>query len=619
MEPATPHSVSPEGIAISPALEENLESIGLPPNPPLVTKRTLYVCLLAVFVAAGSSVAAQALTGLIGFITNLAFYGTISFELNSPAHNQLGLWVIPIPVIGGLIVGLMARYGSEAIRGHGIPEAMQQIAFHKSKIPARMTFLKPVSSAVAIGTGGPFGAEGPIIATGGALGSLLGQVTRITDDERKTLLASGAAAGMAAIFLSPISAVILAIELLLFEYRPRSVIPVALASVTATGMSMLWNGQGPVFPMDSFAVPELAPLLGYVLMGALLGLVAVGITKLTYYVEELFEKLPIHWMWWPMIGALAVGVIGYFVPRTLGVGYDNIEAVLSGSMTLRVVLVLVGFKFLSWVIALGSGTSGGTLAPLLTIGGGAGSALGSLFQRWVPHWGIDVRVSALIGMAALFAGASRAFLASVLFAFETTRQPAGLLPLLAACSAAYLVSCLCMRHSIMTEKLARRGTPISTEISVDSLENMTVGAWTTREVVALSAQDTIESVRALAGRSGSSFHQGFPVVDADGNLIGVLTRRDWDNEQVVPQGTVHSIIRRPPVTIYEDNSLREAIHRMLEQKVGRLIVVSRREPRKIRGILTRNDILAAHEPALASSRNKEKVIQFKLKRLLARS
>jgi len=599
-------------IPISPALEKNLEDLGIPQPSPLIDQRTLFICAMAILVALASALAAQCLTMLIGLITNLAFYGKFSTAFSSPAENHLGLWVIPIPILGAFIVGLMARYGSPAIRGHGIPEAMQQIAFHQSKISPRLTFLKPVSTAIAIGTGGPFGAEGPIIATGGALGSLLGQILRITDDERKILLASGAAAGMAAIFLSPISAVILAIELLLFEYKPRSVIPVALASATATGISILFNGNGPVFSMPSLEPPAFKALLAYLLIGAILGLLSVFITKAVYYVEELFEKLPIHWMWWPMIGAVAVGLIGYVAPRTLGVGYNNIEDILSGSFTLHAVAVLVGFKFLSWLISLSSGTSGGTLAPLFTLGGGVGSALGGLIQRYIPHWGVDIRISALVGMAAIFAGASRAFLASILFAFETTRQPIGLLPLLLACSAAYLISCLCMKHSIMTEKLARRGTPLSTEYSVDALGHLRVKDWATREVFVLSVSDKLESVRAKISEQKSGSHQGFPVLSQDGQLRGLLTLRDLFNEEYAGSLEIGELLKRPPIVVFEDNSLREALHQMVKHRVGRLAVVSRENPRRMAGILSRSDILSAHEPEIRAAQAKKTFIDLRL-------
>src|SRR5205823_3319098 len=389
------------------------------------------ICAWSVVLALITGFIAQALVGIIGLVTNIAFYGRFSTQFVSPANNHRGWLVLFIPAIGGVIVGLMARYGSKAIRGHGIPEAMEQVLLNQSRIPARMTFLKPLSAAIAIGTGGPFGAEGPIIATGGALGSLIGQLMPTTAAERKTLLAAGASAGMAATFGSPVSAVLLAIELLLFEFRPRSIIPVALASATATAIRFLAVGTTPVFAMQFVGQQSSEALATYACVGAVIGWLSIYVTRAVYWIEDLFEHLPIHWMWWPAIGGFAVGVIGYFSPRTLGVGYDNIEGMVSGKLFGQTVALLCLMKFISWSISLGSGTSGGTLAPLFTIGGGVGVVLGELLAVQFPHFGIDPRICALVGMAAMFAGASRALLASVVFAFETTLQPLGLLPLLA--------------------------------------------------------------------------------------------------------------------------------------------------------------------------------------------
>jgi chloride channel protein, CIC family len=437
--------------------------IKTPPFYDVEQRRTVIVCALAVVLAGLAVGVAHFFTVLLNFITNLAFYGRPSVGEATPWDHTLGPWVILVPVAGAFVIGLMARYGSGAIRGHGIPEAMEQILTNESKISPRVTILKPLSAAIAIGTGGPFGAEGPIIATGGALGSLLGQLLHTTPDERKTLLVAGAAAGMTAIFGTPVSAILIAIELLLFEYRPRSLIPVAFATAAAAGFRVALFGTAEVFAMPTIAQPSGEALAVYVVIGALVGVAAVLVTRALYLIEEVFEHLPVHWMWWPALGAVAVGVIGYFEPRTLGVGYQNIQDILSGQMTGIVVLIFITLKFLSWSIALGSGTSGGTLAPLFTIGGGLGAALGTLVAHMFPFLGVDPRIAALVGMAAIFSGASRALLTSVVFAFETTRQPIGLLPLLGGCTAAFMISSLMMRYTIMTEKLARRGTYVPTE------------------------------------------------------------------------------------------------------------------------------------------------------------
>lgn len=439
-----------------------------------VNKRVFYLSIQAVINALLIGFIAKLLVALIGLITNIAFYGRFSIELSSPAGNQLGWLVIFIPIAGSILVGLMARYGSKAIRGHGIPEAMEKIILEDSKIPPIITFLKPLSAAISIGTGGPFGAEGPIIATGGALGSLTGQAMHISPAERKIILTAGACAGMAAIFGSPLAAILLAIELLLFEFSPRSIIPVALACITGAGMHIFLFESSPVFAMPSIPVPTNSALIIYILLGLLIGIIATFVSRSVYAVEDLFEKLPIHWMWWPAIGAVVVGVTGYFAPRTMGVGYDNIQDLLKGNLPLAMLLSLCFLKYISWVISLGSGTSGGTLAPLFTIGGALGVLLGSLTLHAFPSLGINLPTAALIGMAAMFAGASRAFLTSVVFALETTGQINGLLPLLGACSAAYFVSFFFMKGSIMTEKIIRRGVKTPDAYEPDVLHGANV-------------------------------------------------------------------------------------------------------------------------------------------------
>ena len=596
-----PHSRA--ALPLAPSLDPTLAAARMPRHFRPLDWRVLWISAIGMLLAAGVALVAQLLTALIGLVTNLAFYGRWSTAFVSPAGNHLGLWVIVIPVVGGLIVGAMARWGSRAIRGHGIPEAMEQVLLNQSRIPPRITWLKPVSSAVAIGTGGPFGAEGPIIATGGALGSLIGQWLHVTADERKTLLAAGAAAGMAAVFCAPVSAVLLAIELLLFERRARSLIPVALATVVATGVRFVFEGGDAMFPLPGLATPAPMALAVYTLLGALVGAISVGVTKLTYAIEDGFEKLPIHWMWWPALGGVAVGVIGYFVPLTLGVGYANIASVLAGQLSLGAMLSLCVFKLLSWSIALGSGTSGGTLAPLFTVGGALGGACGLALVTWAPWLHVDARMAALVCMAAMFAGASRAFLASVVFAFETTQQPHGLLPLLGACAMAYLVSGLMMRHTIMTEKIARRGVRVPSEYVADHLDRLQVRDTCSRAVVTLRASQCIAEVRQwMQSGAADAQHQGYPVVDEQQRLLGVLTRHDLWGAELPDTAPVQGLIRRAPIVVRQAHTLRDAADHMVEADVGRLVVVDDSDDRRIVGILTRGDLLAAHASRLHEAR-----------------
>jgi H+/Cl- antiporter ClcA/CBS domain-containing protein len=598
-------------IPIAPSLDASLATAQMPRRERTVQRRVLPIAVLAILLGVVAAYVAKALTALIGLVTNLAFYGRVDTALVEPAGHHLGAWVIALPVVGGLIVGVMARWGSKAIRGHGIPEAMEQVLLNESRIPPRMTWLKPLSSAVAIGTGGPFGAEGPIIATGGAIGSLLGQLLHVTADERKTLLAAGAAAGMAAIFSAPVSAVLLAVELLLFERRARSLIPVALATATATGLRYVLEGSGAVFPMQAIAPVTLDALTAYVALGAVVGVGSVLVTRLTYGIEDAFERMPIHWMWWPAIGGLAVGVIGYAMPQTLGVGYANIATILSGHATLTFLAVLCVAKLASWSIALGSGTSGGTLAPLFTIGGAFGAVAGIALGA-VPGLHVDPRVAALVGMAAMFAGASRAVLTSVVFAFEITQQPNGLLPLLAGCMSAYLVSGQLMGNSIMTEKIARRGVRVPSEYGADHLDRITVGDACSRDVVTLPASQLLATTRDwLFSGDPDAGHQGYPVVDDGGRIIGVLTRRDLIGPAHRGDEPLRALVTRAPAVVAEDHSLREAADHMVDENIGRLVVVDAADPGRMTGFITRGDLLAAHATRLRESRETRRTLSLR--------
>lgn len=602
-----------EALPIAPSLDAVLDSAQMPRRSTLVGRRVVFISGVAIALAAVCALIARLLTALIGLVTNIAFYGRLSTAFTSPAGHHLGAWVVVVPAIGGLIVGCMARWGSRAIRGHGIPEAMEQVLVNESRIAPRIAFLKPASAAIAIGTGGPFGAEGPIIATGGALGSFVGQILHVTAVERKTLLAAGAAAGMAATFGSPLSAVILAMELLLFELRPRSLIPVALAAATATAVRGTLVGSAPVFPMPALEAASGIALPGYITIGALCGLLSVGVTRSVYAIEDAFDRLPLHWMWWPALGGIAVGLIGYFQPLTLGVGYANIEGIVAGRFTLGALLTLCVMKFLSWSIALGSGTSGGTLAPLFTIGGAVGGVAGMLLAIYAPQLGIDPRVAGLVGMAAMFAGASRAFLASIVFAVETTQQPATLLPLLGGCAAAYLLSSLKMRHTIMTEKIARRGIRVPSEYEADHLDLVSVGDCCSRSVVSINAARSIAAVRGwLNAGSKDAHHEGFPVIDDSGRVLGVVTRRDLLSDAHDETTAVGSLIRRPLIVVHPEHSLREAADHMVTADVGRLIVVDPRPPHFMIGIITRGDLLSAHLRRLKATHQKSRHLSSRM-------
>ena len=554
-------SSASNSIPISPSMGPLLEAEQVGKTKGLIDKRVLYLCWLSVLIALVMGFVSKGLVMLIGFFTNFFFYGTFSVGFSSPANNHLGAWVILIPVLGGIIVGLMARYGSVAIRGHGIPEAMEQVLENESRIPPKITFLKPLSAAIAIGTGGPFGAEGPIIATGGALGSLFGQLLKTTPEERKILLTAGATAGMAAIFGTPVSAVLLAIELLLFEFSPRSIIPVAVACATGASLHIAFNGTTPMFPIPMLAATGGFHLLIYTVIGILIGTLGVIASKIVYATEDLFEKLPLHWMWWPALGGLGVGLIGWIAPNTLGVGYNNIQEVLEGGMTIKMLIVLCSLKFVSWAIALGSGTSGGTLAPLLTIGSSAGAIVGVFANQFFPSLHISIETAALIGMASMFTGASRALLTSIVFAFETTLQPLVLLPLLASCTAAYVASFLLMKNTIMTEKIARRGITVPGTYSPDHFDRLNV----------------MEAILPMEERS---------------EIISAVNRSSIQ-------------------VIYEDSSLKDAIRHLSESNLEQVDVYSRTEPGKIIGFITPKSILNAYEDARRQNFNPGRTIHLR--------
>jgi len=536
---------------------------------------------------------------LIGLFTNLFFYHRFDTSFASAQMNHLGPWVIVTPVIGGLIVGFMAKYGSPKIKGHGIPEAMEAVMFNRSRIQPRVAILKPISAAIAIGTGGPFGAEGPIIQTGGAVGSLVGQVFHTTASERKVLLACGAAAGMSATFNTPIAGVVLAIELLLFEFKSRSFIPLVIASTLATAVHMMTLGTGPMFTVASvdFAVPRALPF--YVLLGAICGLAAVSFSKLLYWVEDLFDLLPVDELWWPAIGALGLGIIGYFVPRVLGVGYDTISDILNAHLALKLLVIVMIAKAIALVISLGSGTSGGLLAPMFMSSAALGGVFAMTINRLFPSANLAAGAFALVAMGAVFGSASRATFAFIIFAFEITRDYNAVLPLMLVSVIADGVAMLFMpTSSIMTEKLARRGLRIHQDYETDILQQVAVAETMDRDVPTIGATMKIaELAEGIARHDPAvSRHQGLFIVDHEGKLAGLITRGDvlrvldQDASGVL---TVLEAGSKELVVTYPDELISEASDKMLYNDIGRLPVVRREDSRQLVGYLGRNGVMAA--------------------------
>lgn len=555
-------------------------------------RRVILMSVFAIIIGAIGGVVAYVLLWLINLITNIAFFGTFDSQARSPAQSHLGLWIILIPVVGGLIIGFMARFGSEKIRGHGIPEALEAILIGRSRLEAKVAVLKPLSSAISIGTGGPFGAEGPIIMTGGAIGSLIAQVFHLTSSERKTLLVAGAAAGMSAVFGTPIAAVLLAVELLLFEWKPRSFIPVAVASAMAAVVRVPLLGPGPTFAIQAHGVLN-GEFVAYALgVGLVAGLASGLLTSMVYAAEDLFSHIKIHWMWWPAIGGLFVGIGGYFEPRALGVGYEVIHGLLSGNIVGTALIGILIGKSLIWCLSLGSGTSGGVLAPLLMMGGALGAAEAGI----IPIG--DAGLWALISMAALMGGTMRSPFTAILFAVELTRDFNTLPALLVATIASQAVTVLIMKRSILTEKVARRGHHLTREYTVDPFEIHRVSEVMLTKFQPIPATMTVAELAERRRKDGGALirHQGAPIVDEKGKLVGIITQSDVMAAMQRPDAAELCAIdagTADPVSCYPDDVLREVLIKMLRHDIGRLPVVAREDDTQLVGYLDRSQLMRA--------------------------
>jgi len=522
------------------------------------TPRVLFLSVLAIGIGVVSSYVALWLLRLIGLFTNLFYFHRWRTDLVSPAGNSLGAWAILVPVGGAFIIGLMARFGSERIRGHGIPEAIEAILMKGGKVEPRVAILKPLSSAISIGSGGPFGAEGPIIMTGGAFGSIIAQLFHLTGSERKTLLVAGAAAGMSATFASPLAAVLLAVELLLFEWKPRSFIPTALASVTAGAARRYLLGLGPLFPVPEHPL-YIGPsgLIGCLVVGVLAGGLSALLTLAVYASEDAFAKLPIHWMWWPVIGGVAIGIGGLIFPQALGVGYDMIGQMLQHQLPLYVLAGILLVKSAIWAISLGSGTSGGVLAPLLMMGG----ALGAVVAPILPAEGTGFWP--LVAMGAILGGTMRSPFTGVVFMIELTHDVNMVLPLLTAVLVAHAFTVLVLKRSILTEKISRRGYHLTREYSPDPLEILFV-----KEVMQV------------------------PETGA----------------KPVP---AHEVVA------YPDEPLRAVVYRMAETGKTLLPVINPADSRRPVGSISLNDLLHARVRTLDEESKRERVLRWRIPRRTA--
>jgi H+/Cl- antiporter ClcA len=575
---------------------------------PALVRQTLLAAAIGVVVA----IVALGLLDLIGLLTNLLYSGRISTRIARPDTGPLGVASILVPVLGGLVVGLMARFGSERIRGHGIPEAMETILLRGSRMEPRLAVLKPLSSAISIGSGGPFGAEGPIIVTGGAVGSIAGQLLHLTAAERRALLVAGAAGGMTAVFGTPLAAVLLAVELLLFEWRPRSAIPVAAAAATAEVVRELLASHGLLAATPLFAMPHAAGALsasvdaGALAVGLACGALAWLMTRCVYAAEDLFTRLPLHWSWWPALGGLVVGVGGLVDPRVLGVGYDTIRDELTAKLAIGALVLLLVCKLAVWAVALGSNTSGGILAPLLMLG----AAVGAIMGHVLPD--APAGTYALVGLAAALAGVTRSPLTSIVFAVELTHDVNALLPLLIACATAHLLSVLVLQRSILTEKVARRGYHVNREYEVDPLQALFVRDVMATDVVTVEPETSAAHLHGRLPEGSPERRQRlYPVVGEDGRLKGVLAWSDVLAARDGDEATSVLALAKLPVVAYPDETLRHAADRMLARDHGVLPVVARDDPERLVGLVTQFDLLRAHERVLVEERRRERPLALR--------
>jgi len=568
---------------------------------------------LALVVGALSAGVALVLLRLIGLATHIAYYGDLHSTLVQPPLRGLGWWTVAVPVVGGLLVGLMARFGSERIRGHGIPEAMETILIGGSKVEPRLTLLKPVSSAISIGSGGPFGAEGPIILTGGAVGSVFAQFLHLSAVERRTLLVAGSCGGMAAVFGTPVAAVLFGVELLVFEWRPRSLVPIAAAVAVAATIRDVFAAHGlvraaPLFPLAAHAPQGSLTVLEALMIGLLGGVLAWLLTLAVYGAEDAFKRLPLHWSWWPALAGVVVGVGGLVDSRALAVGYGTIADEIAGRLAIGALLLLLVVKLVIWATALGSGTSGGILAPLLMIGAAAGGIVGHLFGASPGVW-------AAVGMAATLAGVTRSPFTSIVFGVELTHAQGLLLHLLVACVAAHLLSAVVLRRSILTEKVARRGYHVMREYGVDPLEALFVRDVIQSDALVLTATARSAAVRELLERDHRSRRQRLvPLVDDDARLVGAV---GWshlaDAEDDEPVGLR---AQRAPVCAYPDEVLRTVAVRMAAYGVGAMPVVARDDPGRVLGVVTEFELLGGRRRQLVEERERER--PFRLPRMRQR-
>ncbi len=543
--------------------------IAIKPRFVLLSIYSLIVGLIAGLVAEG-------VLKLIYLFTNIFFAGHGSLKVDYPDDFHLGLWVILIPAIGGIVAGLAIHFWEPSLKGHGTPEAMEAVLIGHSMLRLRVGILKPTISALAIGTGGPFGAEGPIIQTGAVIGSVVGKLLRLSPYERRILLAGGAAAGLAATFISPFAGVLLAVELLLFEFSARSFIPVAMATVVATAVAIYFRGPGSIFPAPAWALKHIGELWLFALLGVLIGIISVILIRVLFWLEDLFDQFPLKpaAIWAPTAGGLIMGCIGYFFPHTFGTGYDTITAMLNNHFSAAKLLEISGAKFWALVISLGSGTTGGVFAPSLIIGGGFGAAFGSFWHHILPQFTSNPAAYGLAGMGALFAGTSRVPITAVVFMLELSRNPHATLPLIVTCFIADLFTRLFSVDSIMTGKLHKRGLMVFQDYSTPLLVGSQIGQIVRRQKPVPADLELGAAARQFTPEPG----EVLAVVEADGNLAGIIEAHDFLHQEEDHQLKVRDVVRADYVIAPPEELIPLVAQKMLAKHANNVVVEEQHKP-----------------------------------------
>jgi CIC family chloride channel protein len=563
----------------------------LPIIDPYSTLALILISLLVGVVTGGVAVV---------FIWTIEAVGHFSFSQGLPdllAFLGRG-WIVAVPVLGALISGPMIAYWAIEAKGHGVPEVMQAIIMRAGRIRPRVAVVKSLASALCIGTGGSAGREGPIVQVGSALGSTAAQLLRLGTDRRVTLVACGAAAGIAATFNAPIAGVIFALEVILRDFTIHNVSSVVVSAVSASVISRLALGANPAFIVPAYRLHSAWELLFYAALSILAAIVGWAFVGVLYFFEDQFDRWRFPPALKPAVGAVGVGLIALLYPQALGAGLPIIEDALIGTLPVALLLGLLFAKLLATSFTLGSGNSGGIFSPSLFMGAMLGGAFGYLVHAYFPAITATPGAYALVGMASVFSAAAHAPLTAFLIVFEMSGDYRLILPLMVAVGLATLFSQTMRRESIYTLRLVKRGVPLERDRDIDLMRTITVGEVMTTDPDSVALSMSLQELAAFFART---HHHGFPVLDDQGRFVGIVTIQDL--ERAAARGpivdlTVADIVRRDPIVVYPDDPLSKALALMSERDVGRLPVVDPDDPGKLVGLLRRQNIVRAYRHAI---------------------